>query len=224
MGSGSMNAHRIMVVEDDYSINQLIKLYLEKEGFRVEPFHDGYQALSAFRANPPSLVVLDIMLPGLDGWDICREIRKISDIPIIMLTAKGETFDKVLGLELGADDYMVKPFDPKELIARIKAVLRRHKPMTDNTREVSYPNLTVSLTDYTVTYHGKKLELPPKELELLISWLPIPTRFLPGNSCWNKYGALIFMVIPELLMYISSVSGKSSMRPITTGRSKRFGV
>ncbi|HHU79373.1 MAG TPA: response regulator transcription factor [Clostridiales bacterium] len=162
-----MNAHRIMVVEDDYSINQLIKLYLEKEGFRVEPFHDGYQALSAFRANPPSLVVLDIMLPGLDGWDICREIRKISDIPIIMLTAKGETFDKVLGLELGADDYMVKPFDPKELIARIKAVLRRHKPMTDNTREVSYPNLTVSLTDYTVTYHGKKLEVPPKELELL---------------------------------------------------------
>ena len=220
MGSGSMNAHRIMVVEDDYSINQLIKLYLEKEGFRVEPFHDGYQALSAFRANPPSLVVLDIMLPGLDGWDICREIRKISDIPIIMLTAKGETFDKVLGLELGADDYMVKPFDPKELIARIKAVLRRHKPMTDNTREVSYPNLTVSLTDYTVTYHGKKLEVPPGTA-LFPGFQP---NKVFGNSCWNKYGALIFMVIPELLMYISSVSGKSSMRPITTGRSKLFGV
>lgn len=163
-----MKGQRIMVVDDDYNINQLIKLYLEKEGFTVEPYEEGTEALKSFKANPPSLVVLDIMLPGMDGWDICREIRKSNDVPIIMLTAKGETFDKVLGLELGADDYIVKPFDPKELIARIKAVLRRHKPAAFGiTKEVSYPNLTVNLSNYTVTYHGKELELPPKELELL---------------------------------------------------------
>src|SRR5690554_5047928 len=156
-----------MVVDDDINIGQLVKLYLEKEGFKTEYYQEGSTALKAFMSNPPDMIILDIMLPVMDGWDILKEVRKVSDIPIIMLTAKGETFDKVLGLELGADDYVVKPFDPKELIARIKAVLRRHKPMTDNTREVSYPNLTVSLTDYTVTYHGKKLELPPKELELL---------------------------------------------------------
>ena len=163
-----MSENRIMVVDDDFNINQLIKLYLEKEGFHVEPFQDGYKALKAFKDNPPDLVVLDLMLPGMDGWDICREIRKVSDIPIIMLTAKGETFDKVLGLELGADDYIVKPFDPKELIARIKAVLRRHKPQkTELTQQISYPNLTVNLSDYTVTYHGKSIEFPPRELELL---------------------------------------------------------
>ena len=166
-GGEKMNAYRIMVVDDDFNINQLIKLYLEKEGFHVEPFQDGYQALKAFRENPPDLVVLDLMLPGLDGWDICREIRKTSDVPIIMLTAKGETFDKVLGLELGADDYMVKPFDPKELIARIKAVLRRNRPAKEGIREVSYPNLTINLSDYTVALRGNQIEFPPKELELL---------------------------------------------------------
>jgi two-component system OmpR family response regulator len=163
-----MSDQLIMVVDDDQHINQLIKIYLEKEGYKVTSVYDGNQALKAFKDNPPVLVVLDIMLPGMDGWDICREIRKISDIPIIMLTAKGETFDKVLGLELGADDYMVKPFDPKELMARIKAVLRRHKPTkTDNTEEIVYPNLRVNLSQYTVTYHGVQMEFPPKELELL---------------------------------------------------------
>ena len=108
-----MYSYRIMVGDDDFNINQLVKLYLEKEGFRVEPFQDGQQALEAFHQNPPDLVVLDLMLPGIDGWEICREIRKISDVPIIMLTAKGETFDKVLGLELGADDYITKPFRSK---------------------------------------------------------------------------------------------------------------
>ena len=162
-----MNDYRIMVVDDDYNIGQLIKLYLEKDGFHVETHLDGRQALKAFKDNPPNLVVLDLMLPGIDGWEICREIRKISEIPIIMLTAKGETFDKVLGLELGADDYMVKPFDPKELIARIKAVLRRHRPLKEDSKQVAYPHLAVSISDYTVTYHSKEMELPPKELELL---------------------------------------------------------
>ncbi len=171
-----MNDQRIMVVDDDYNINQLIKLYLEKEGYKVTPVHDGNQVQKAFKDNPPALVVLDLMLPGMDGWDICREIRKISDIPIIMLTAKGETFDKVLGLELGADDYMVKPFDPKELMARIKAVLRRHKPVKDDTAEIAYPNLSVNLSQYSVTYYGQQIEFPPKELELLYFLASNPNR------------------------------------------------
>jgi two-component system OmpR family response regulator len=162
-----MSDNRIMVVDDDSNINQLIKLYLEKEGYKVETFEDGLQALKAFKDYPPNLVVLDIMLPVMDGWEVCKEIRKFSEIPIIMLTAKGETFDKVLGLELGADDYIVKPFDPKELVARIKAVLRRHRPLNKDTKQVSYPNLTVNLSDYTVSYYSKQLDLPPKELELL---------------------------------------------------------
>ncbi len=169
-----MNEQRILVVDDDINIAQLIKLYLEKEGYRVECHTHGTAAIKAFKLNPPNLVVLDIMLPGMDGWEICREIRKISDIPIIMLTAKGETFDKVLGLELGADDYIVKPFDPKELMARIKAVLRRHRPTKEDSRLIAYPNLSVNLSDYTVVYYGTVWELPPKELELLY--------FLAANS------------------------------------------
>ncbi|HOB20778.1 MAG TPA: response regulator transcription factor [Candidatus Atribacteria bacterium] len=162
-----MNGYRILVVDDDYNIAQLVKLYLEKEGFTVETQSNGQEAVKAFKSNPPNLVVLDIMLPGMDGWEVCKEIRKISDIPIIMLTAKGETFDKILGLELGADDYVVKPFDPKELTARVKAVLRRHKGLSGDTRQVAYPNLVVDISNYTVTYHTKVMELPPKELELL---------------------------------------------------------
>lgn len=171
-----MNRLRILVVDDDSNIAQLIKLYLEKEGFLTDCRFNGAEALKAFKATPPSLVLLDLMLPGMDGWEVCREIRKISDIPIIMLTAKGETFDKVLGLELGADDYLVKPFDPKELIARIKAVLRRHRPLQEDSRLTAYPNLAVNLSDYTVTYHGKVLELPPKELELLYFFASRPNK------------------------------------------------
>ncbi len=158
---------RIMVVDDDPHINELVQLYLEKEGYKVECYLNGVDSLNAFRANPPHLMILDIMLPGMDGWDVCKEVRKTSDIPIIMLTAKGETFDKVLGLELGADDYIVKPFDPKELVARVKAVLRRTNPMKDFDEKVEYPNLSVNLSNYNVIYKGNILELPPKELELL---------------------------------------------------------
>jgi DNA-binding response OmpR family regulator len=142
-------------------------LYLDKEGFETEHYINGLESLEAFKLNPPDLIILDIMLPGLDGWEVCKRVRKDSNIPIIMLTAKGETFDKVLGLELGADDYIVKPFDPKELVARVKAVLRRASGTKDTDQEVSYDNLTVSLSNYSVTFNGKELELPPKELELL---------------------------------------------------------
>ena len=156
----------IMVVDDDENIAQLVRLYLEKEGFEVVSFSRGDSALTAFKSNPPALLLLDIMLPGMDGWQVCRAIRQISSIPIIMLSAKDETFDKVLGLELGADDYMTKPFDPKELIARVKAVLRRGQPEQQDNDMLSFPGLTISLSRYEVLYQGKQAEMPPKEIEL----------------------------------------------------------
>ncbi|MEZ7872825.1 MAG: response regulator transcription factor [Eubacteriales bacterium] len=156
----------IMVVDDDENIAQLVRLYLEKEGFEVVSFSRGDSALTAFKSNPPALLLLDIMLPGMDGWQVCRAIRQISSIPIIMLSAKDETFDKVLGLELGADDYITKPFDPKELIARVKAVLRRGQPEQQDNDMLSFPGLTISLSRYEVLYQGKQAEMPPKEIEL----------------------------------------------------------
>ena len=156
----------IMVVDDDENIAQLVRLYLEKEGFEVVSFSRGDSALTAFKSNPPALLLLDIMLPGMDGWQVCRAIRQISSIPIIMLSAKDETFDKVLGLELGADDYITKPFDPKELIARVKAVLRRGQPEQQDNDMLSFPGLTIRLSRYEVLYQGKQAEMPPKEIEL----------------------------------------------------------
>ena len=157
----------ILVVDDDPNIQQLISLYLTKDGFDVTTASAGDEALKMFKATPPSLILLDIMLPGMDGWQVCREVRKVSNIPIIMLTAKDETFDKVLGLELGADDYIVKPFEPKELTARIKAVLRRYQNVDNAQSELSFPGLTINKDSYTVQFLGRPLEMPPKELELL---------------------------------------------------------
>lgn len=162
-----MNNQRVLVVDDDKNICELIRLYLEKEGYAVTLAHDGAAAISLFKESAPSVVLLDIMLPKMDGFQVCREIRRISNIPIIMLTAKGETFDKVLGLELGADDYMVKPFENKELVARIKAVLRRYDPKGDAEKEIIYPNLIVNLSNYELKINGSQVDIPPKELELL---------------------------------------------------------
>lgn len=162
-----MQNQRILVVDDDRNICELIRLYLEKEGFSVSMAHDGQAALTIFKESTPSVVLLDVMLPKMDGFQVCREIRRISNIPIIMLTAKGETFDKVLGLELGADDYMVKPFDNKELVARIKAALRRYDPKDDTEKEIVYPNLVVNLSNYELKINGSQIDIPPKELELL---------------------------------------------------------
>jgi len=158
---------KILLVDDDPNIRQLVNLYLVKEGFEVAMAARGDEALKMFRESPPNLMLLDIMLPGMDGWQVCREVRKVSNIPIIMLTAKDETFDKVLGLELGADDYVVKPFDMKELVARIKAVSRRFQAADTPDRELAFPGLTVNINQYTVKYMGRELEMPPKELELL---------------------------------------------------------
>ena len=157
----------IMVVDDDPNIARLIKLLLEKEGYDVTVEYRGDDAVAAFQKNPPGMVLLDIMLPGMDGWQVCRSIRQTSKIPIIMLTAKDETFDKVLGLELGADDYVTKPFENKELIARIKAVFRRYDGSDTEKNALSFPGLTISLEKYEVLFMGKPVEMPPKELEVL---------------------------------------------------------
>ena len=158
---------KILLVDDDPNIRQLVNLYLEKEGFEVAMAARGDEALKLFKESPPNLMLLDIMLPGMDGWQVCREVRKVSNIPIIMLTAKDETFDKVLGLELGADDYVVKPFDMKELVARIKAVSRRFQNADSPDKELVFPGLSVNINQYTVKYMGRELDMPPKELELL---------------------------------------------------------
>jgi len=163
---------KILIVDDDNNIAELISLYLTKECFETEIVNDGESALSSFETFRPNLILLDLMLPGIDGYQVCREIRSKSATPIIMLSAKGEVFDKVLGLELGADDYMEKPFDTKELVARVKAVLRRYKaapePVADPAVKcVEYPALVINQTNYSVIYMGTSIDMPPKELELL---------------------------------------------------------
>ncbi len=166
-----MDSQTILLIDDDQNVSHLIRLYLEKEGYQVYEASRGDEGLAAFKQHSPSLVLLDIMLPGIDGLDVLREIRKISKCPVIMLTAKDETFDKVLGLELGADDYITKPFKNKELVARVKAVLRRtfdkEETKEDQSDVLQFPQLTISLASYEVVYEGNSLEMPPKELELL---------------------------------------------------------
>jgi len=175
------NAKKILIVDDDSNIAELIALYLMKERFDTTIAPDGEEALRLFAQIEPDLIILDIMLPGIDGYEVCRKIRQTSNVPIIMLSAKGETFDKVLGLELGSDDYMIKPFDSKELVARVKAVLRRNAPQEANVSAkgkdtVSYPELTVSISDYTCRYRGEYVDMPPKELELLYFLASNPNR------------------------------------------------
>ena len=167
-----VNKQKILIVDDDANIAELISLYLTKECFETMIAGDGETALLLADSFIPNLILLDLMLPGIDGYQVCREIRAKSSIPIIMLSAKGEIFDKVLGLELGADDYMEKPFDSKELVARVKAVLRRYKPaaimpQASDVKCVEYTDLVINQTNYSVIYKGKTVEMPPKELELL---------------------------------------------------------
>ena len=167
-----MNKQKILIVDDDANIAELISLYLTKECYETKTVGDDEAALTAFHSFHPDLILLDLMLPGMDGYQVCREIRRESQTPIIMMSAKGEVFDKVLGLELGADDYIIKPFDSKEMVARVKAVLRRsvqQPQITDQpaVKIVRLPNLTVNLTNYSVTCDGKNIDMPPKELELL---------------------------------------------------------
>ncbi|MCI9406175.1 MAG: response regulator transcription factor [Oscillospiraceae bacterium] len=169
---------KVLVADDDKNICELLRLYLVKEGFQVVLAGDGEEALARFSAENPDIILLDVMMPRLDGWQVCREIRKKSECPIIMITAKGETFDKVLGLELGADDYVVKPFETKEIVARIKAVMRRTgKSASENdVKEVSYDKLVVNMTKYELKVDGRVVDTPPKELELLYHLASNPNR------------------------------------------------
>lgn len=190
-----MDKKRILIVDDDENIAELISLYLVKECFDTEIAEDGEQALIKFKEYQPHLVMLDIMLPGMDGYDVCREIRKTSNVPIIMLSAKGEVFDKVLGLRIGADDYMVKPFDSNELVARVQAILRR-MVQTEETPAgaasskkedtVRYEDLEVSLSGYTVIYKGQQIEMPPKELELLYFLASQPNQVFTREQLLDK--------------------------------------
>ena len=184
---------RILIVDDDYNIADLIRLYLEKDLYEVKTVYSGKAALEEFHSWTPDLVLLDIMLPELDGYEICKQIRKVSNIPIIMLTARGETFDKVLGLELGADDYLVKPFEPKELTARVKAVLRRTMSPEGTTEEIVFPQLVINKSDYSITYQGKRAEIPPKELELFYFLASHPNQVFTREQLLEKVWSYDFM-------------------------------
>ena len=173
---------KILIVDDDENIAELLSLYLSKECFDTRIVYNGEDALTAFDTYQPNLILLDLMLPGIDGYQVCREIRARSSTPIIMLSAKGEVFDKVLGLELGADDYIMKPFDSKEMVARVRAVLRRYQPVKsdpdpkDKTKRVEYDDLEINLTNYSVICDGRHIEMPPKELELLYCHAASPNQ------------------------------------------------
>ncbi|MBQ8135737.1 MAG: response regulator transcription factor [Clostridia bacterium] len=187
-----MSMGKILVVDDDINICELLRLYIEKEGYEVVIANDGGQAVTKFKTEKPDLVMLDIMLPVLDGWQVCREIRKTSQCPIIMLTAKGEVFDKVLGLELGADDYVVKPFETKEIVARIKAVLRRtndQNPATQvqsSQKEVSFDKLVINLTNYELRVNNEQIDTPPKEMELIYHLASNPNRVFTRDQLLDE--------------------------------------
>ncbi len=182
-----MAEEKVLVVDDDTNICELLRLYLEKDGFEVIIANDGGSAVKMFQEENPAIMLLDIMLPVLDGWQVCREVRKFSDKPIIMITAKGETFDKVLGFELGADDYVVKPFDAKEVVARVRAVLRRTGAgQQTNIKEVHYDKLVINLTNYELMVDGQKIDTPPKEMELIYHLASNPNRVFTRDQLLDE--------------------------------------
>ncbi|MBR5111964.1 MAG: response regulator transcription factor [Clostridia bacterium] len=182
-----MATEKILVVDDDSNIAELLRLYLEKEGYEVYTANNGGDAVKVYKEKEPDLMLLDIMLPVLDGWQVCREVRKFSEKPIIMITAKGETFDKVLGFELGADDYIVKPFEPKEVMARVKAVLRRSGSADkQDIKEVRFDKLIINLTNYELVVDGKKIDTPPKELELIYHLASNPNRVFTRDQLLDE--------------------------------------
>lgn len=187
--------NKILIVDDDRHIAELISLYLNKESFETLEAYNGRSAVELYKSFVPDLILLDIMLPEMDGYQVCREIRQLANVPIIMLTAKGEVFDRVLGLELGADDYIVKPFDSKELVARVKAVLRRFnvKEKVETPKQIVYPDLNINQSTYVVTYHSKALELPPKEFELLNFLAQHPNQVFTREQLLDKIWGYEFM-------------------------------
>ena len=216
--------YKILIVDDDENICELLRLYLEKDGFDTVVAGDGEQAVEYAAKYSPDLILLDIMLPKLDGWQVCREIRKTSETPIIMLTAKGETFDKILGLELGADDYVSKPFDTKEVIARIKAVLRRthDSDKSSQINEVRYDKLRINLTNYELEVNGVKIDTPPKELELIYHLASNPnrvyTRYQLLDEVWgfDYYGdsRTVDVHVKRLREKLENVSDEWSLKTV----------
>ncbi len=218
-----MNDIKIMVVDDDNNICEFLRLYLEKESYEVLICHNGEEALKNLDTFNPSLVLLDVMMPKLDGWQVCREIRKINQVPIIMITAKGETFDKVLGLELGADDYMVKPFDAKEVIARIKAVLRRSGiAEKGGIKKVEYDKLIINLTNYELIVDSNQIDTPPKELELIYHLANNPNKVFTRDQLLDEvwgfeyYGdsRTVDVHVKRLREKLEGVSDKWSLKTV----------
>lgn len=219
-------SNKILVVDDDLNICELLKLYLENEGYTAFVANDGQAAVDTFAAKNPDLVLLDIMLPKMDGWQVCREIRKTSSVPIIMLTAKGETFDKVLGLELGADDYVTKPFDAKEVMARIKAVLRRSKgesgTAAQEKKTVSYDKLEINIENYEMKVNGIVVDTPPKELELIYHFASNPNRVYTRDQLLDEvwgfdyYGdsRTVDVHVKRLREKLEGVSDKWSLKTV----------
>ena len=219
-------SNKILVVDDDLNICELLKLYLENEGYTAYVANDGQAAVDMFNEKSPDLVLLDIMLPKMDGWQVCREIRKTSSVPIIMLTAKGETFDKVLGLELGADDYVTKPFDSKEVMARIKAVLRRAKGEGENSASekkiVKYDKLEINIENYELKVDGKVIDTPPKELELIYHFASNPNRVYTRDQLLDEvwgfdyYGdsRTVDVHVKRLREKLEGVSDKWSLKTV----------
>ena len=218
-----MNNQKILIVDDDTNICELLRLYIEKEGYSTVLAHDGEQALEQFLKEQPNLVLLDIMLPKLDGWQVCREIRKTSDCPIIMITAKGEVFDKILGLELGADDYVVKPFEAKEVVARVRAVLRRTGVSEEEpVKEVNWDKLSINLTNYELRVNGEQIDTPPKELELLYHLASNPNKVFTRDQLLDQvwgfeyYGdsRTIDVHVKRIREKIDGVSDKWELRTV----------
>ena len=219
-------SNKILVVDDDLNICELLKLYLENDGYVVYTANDGQEAVNMFQTKTPDLVLLDIMLPKMDGWQVCREIRKTSSAPIIMLTAKGETFDKVLGLELGADDYVVKPFDAKEVMARVKAVLRRTKGEAETAdsqnKIVMYDNLEINIANYEMKVNGEPVDTPPKELELIYHFASNPNRVYTRDQLLDEvwgfdyYGdsRTVDVHVKRLREKLEGVSDKWSLKTV----------
>ncbi len=219
-------SNKILVVDDDLNICELLKLYLENEGYTAYVANDGKAAVDMFNEKSPDLVLLDIMLPKMDGWQVCREIRKSSSVPIIMLTAKGETFDKVLGLELGADDYVTKPFDSKEVMARIKAVLRRANSEGESANSekkiVKYDKLEINIENYELKVDGKVVDTPPKELELIYHFASNPNRVYTRDQLLDEvwgfdyYGdsRTVDVHVKRLREKLEGVSDKWSLKTV----------
>ena len=218
-------SQKVLVVEDDNNIAELLRLYLQKDGFEVSHAADGGKAVEMAKEIQPDLVLLDIMLPVMDGWQVCRELRKTMKMPIIMLTAKGETEDKVSGLEMGADDYIVKPFEVKELLARVHAVLRRTgddgKPKS---KKLTFDKLVINLDSYELIVDGKKIDTPPKEMELLYHLAATPNRVYTRNQLLDEVWALITSATAAPWTCTSSACAKSSKACPTSGRSRPSGA